>query len=342
MRKIAWGAAALVLVALILVVATRVAPRWRSRSGAVPAATESAGPMALLDDQEAPPEPHISLQIDAVGELETVQGTPLVFSVGLSNPRAANAASTNRVREANLTLIEGRLRSGELSAASAEPLLALARRRQGVRAVQLGGADLGWHTFLRFERQAPGAEAGPLPWTLNVVAEPAAQAVTLDADSTLAIDYALSPQASARVAPGQYSIVAVLDVPDTAPLARGQWRGRVTSGVVKLTITPRSAQLSATNQKTADMQSAEFFATTGDWRQALAFAERVVAADPSAIPAHIIIAQAKEGLGDAAGALTAYGEARRLFEEQRPDSYEAPRYLDANIDRLSEQLHILR
>jgi len=47
--------------------------------------------------------------------------------VRLANQRAANAASTNRAREASLALIQQKVAKGEISAAAAQPMLERAR-----------------------------------------------------------------------------------------------------------------------------------------------------------------------------------------------------------------------
>ncbi len=65
-----------------------------------------------------------------------------------------------------------------------------------------------------------------------------------------------------------------------------------------------------------------------------------MAANPQLIRAHIALGKAKEALGDLSGARDAFLTARRLFDEQHPDSYEAPQYLVLRIARLDARLGI--
>lgn len=330
---------ALALAVLVLVVVVRLRPWRRTGENSGPPLASSPAPtdpMAWLDDQDVPPEPSVSLQIDSLDELEVLQGTPLIFSVRMANPRAANAASTNDARQRDLDSAGDQVKQGALSGAAAEPILALARRRREVRAVTWGSPEHRWETFLYFELQPDNAPARRLSWPVTPVAAPQATTVTLDATSTIQIDHALAPAGSAAVAPGEYLIAAVLEIPSDVSLPSGQWHGRVVSSTVHLTITP-AVQPSPADTQATELRMAEFFSTTKDWNRAIEHAQRVIAANPTSIPAHIVVGDAKEALGDGPGALDAYQRARQFFSAQYPDSDEAPRYLDLKIARLGGQ-----
>jgi len=330
---------ALALALLILVVVVRMIPWRRTGENSGPPLASSPAPtdpMAWLDDQDVPPEPSVSLQINALDELDVLQGTPLIFSVRMANPRAANAASTNDAHQRDVDFAGEQVTRGALSAAAAEPVLALARRRREVRAVSWGSPDHRWETFLYFDLQPENAPSQRLSWAVTPVAVPQAASVTLDATSTIQIDHALAPAGSAAVAPGEYLIAAVLDIPPDVSLPAGQWHGRVVSSTVHLTI--RSAvQPSPADTQATELRMAEFFSTTKDWNRAIEHAQRVIVANPTSIPAHIVIGDAKEAQGDLPGALDAYKRARQFFSAQFPDSDEAPRYLDLKIASLAGQ-----
>lgn len=338
-RKSLLIGATLALAVLVLVVVVRLSP-WRrtgESSGLTPGSSPApTDPIAWLEDQDVPPEPSVSLQINALDELEVLQGTPLIFSVRMANPRAANAAAINDARQRDLDSAGAQVKRGELSAAAAEPILALARRRQEVRAVSWGGPEHRWETFLYFELQPENAPSQRLSWPVTPVAVPPAASVTLDATSTVQIDLALAPAGSAAVAPGEYVIAAVMDIPSDVSLPAGQWHGRVVSSTVHLTIKP-AAEPSPADTQATELRMAEFFSTTKDWNRAIEHAQRVIAVNPTSIPAHIVIGDAKEAQGDLPGALDAYRRARQFFSAQYPDAYEAPRYLDLKIARLGGQ-----
>ncbi len=107
-----------------------------------------------------------------------------------------------------------------------------------------------------------------------------------------------------------------------------------------INVTAAPVQPSAPGQASTSLQRAEFFATTQDRNNALQAAQSAVAANPQLIRAHIALGEAKEALGDLSGARDAFLTARRLFDEQHPDSYEAPQYLVLRIARLDARLGI--
>jgi hypothetical protein len=291
-----------------------------------------------MEAEDVPPLPDLSLQIDSTGKLEVFRGTPLIFTVRVANQRAANAASTLQAHEAYLALIGEKLAKGEISASDAQPMLELARHKPEIKVVRLGTSDQGWETFLHFEVESAGAKPERLNWPLQMVIPPQSKSLALDATFNAQLDYALSPDAAAQVPAGDYSVFAVLEVSAAATLPQDRWRGRVVSRPVKLRISSAPAQPSAAEQANMNMQRAEFFSTIKDWSSALASAAAALAADASLIRAEMIVGEAKEAQGDLSGARDAFLGAKRLFDQQHPNSYEEPQYLVYKIATLDERL----
>jgi hypothetical protein len=325
-------------VLLLLAIAVAAAFILLRRPHPSPASGPPPPSIARLEAEDVPPLPDLSLQINSAGEQEVFQGTPLIFTVRVANQRAANAASLLQAHQAYIALILEKLTKGEISAAEALPMLELARQKPEVKVVRLGANDQGWETFLHFEVESAGAKPERLNWPMQMVIPPQAKSLVLDATSHEQLDFALSPDAAQQVPAGDYAVRAVLEVSGDATLPQDFWRGRVTSGAVKLRISPAPAQPSAAEQAHMNMQQAEFFSTTKDWSRALASAAAALAADPSLIRAAMVVGEAKEAQGDLSGARDAFLGAQRLFDQQYPKSYEAPQYLIYKIATLDQQL----
>jgi hypothetical protein len=335
MHKSVWRGALAFVLAVVVIAAFILLRNFRKPSASALLQRPS---VAHLEEQDLPPLPVVSLQINSKMDLEVFRGTPLIITVRVANPRAANAAASNLAHGQYLVFIQEKVAKGELSATDAKPMLELARRKQEIRTVRLGTREQGWSSFLHFELQSAGSRPEPLSWPLIPVAAPEAQILALDADTTAQIDYALAPEAAAPIPAGDYNIVAALEVPTGTNLPPEIWRGRVSSRPVKLRVLPVPAQPSSVDQANISLQRAEFFSTTKDWTSALSNAQEALAANPKLIRAHIIGGEAREAQGDLSGARHAFGEARRLFYEQHPNSYEAPLYLISKIITLDQQL----
>lgn len=303
-----------------------------------PESPPKAKSIAEIEQENAPPLPDVSLQINAQGEAQVIQGTPLIFTVRAANPRAANTLATNQAHERSLALIEEKLSKGELSSQDAQPLLELARVKREVRTVRLGTSDRGWEKYLHFEVQTAGAPFAPVNWPLTLVKSPNVKSVLLDGSSNVQVQYALNPEAAAQVPAGEYVLQAVLEVAAGTSLPQELWRGRVASAPVKLKIRPAPAQLSTADRASVGLERAEFFSTTHDWASALQSAQDALKEDPRLIRAQMIQGEAKEARGDLAGARDAFSQAVRLFSEQYPDSYERPQYLLDRIAALEKRL----
>jgi len=206
-----------------------------------------------------------------------------------------------------------------------------ASKSQPVPVVQLASR---WSKFIRFEiRTGRGAE--PLAWPLLSLGGEADQPAALDGTTNPEVQWGLSPEAAARVSPGVYRIVAVLEV---AAGDAANWRGRVESAPVVLTIEARPASFQGPGAAESDMAEARYWAHTRNWDKSLAAAESALRNDPKSIEGHALLGDALAARPGAKGALTAYGTAINLYKQKyQGPKYEDPDYLYARVAQIMRE-----
>jgi hypothetical protein len=257
-------------------------------------ATSQAKPAGTSDQQAAAapiasqPIPDIALEINSQSDLTIYQGTPLIVTVRLANQRASNIISH--------------------LASQSEPSLG-----EQASVVHLSA---GWPKLVRFEiRTDSGAEK--LIWPLIPIIGQEEQPVALDGQANPETSWGLSPEAAAKVAPGIYRLVAVLEV---AGKDSAIWHGKVESELVVLTIQARPENLQGSPATESALDLAYYFAQTGDWAKSLAAAHQATTNDPNSIEGHILIGDALAAGNDHNSALAAYTTALRLYEQKYRNS----------------------
>jgi hypothetical protein len=311
---------------------------FRKTPMAPPVSTSSATTAGTWAEQEVPPLPDIALEINAEQELATFHGTPLIFTVRLANQRATNVEVENRARQNSMSLIDDNLVQGKISADKAKVMLAHLRQTREVKTVRLGSPDLGWDQFVHFEYRREGGSFQRADWTLKPAVAPESHSITLDAQSRVESSYAMTAETAAGLPVEKLEIIAVLEVPSGGILPQENWRGRVVSGPVTLDVRLLPVNLSPEDRGALNLQTADYFAILKDWPGTLASAEKAIAANPKLIRAYMRIGDAKEAQGDLKGARDAYSTAKRLFNEQHPNSYEYPLFLIHKIADLDARL----
>jgi tetratricopeptide (TPR) repeat protein len=301
-------------------------------------APANSTPQSASMTQEAPLLPEVALQINVEDELAATQGVPLVFTVTLANQQATNIELENESNELYLKSVESGVQQGKITPGKAAAIKASLSNPRKIRLIHLGDEASAWNKFVHFERLGPDGKLQPLPWPLVLLAPPSAQSIVLDAHATPSLDYVLESDASAQVAPGEYQIVAVVEVPREASMAADAWRGRAESEPVDLTILPSPAKPAAADVERSQLQFAYYYQKRKDWSRALESAQKVLTVAPNSIPAQIVVGQVKEVQGDLHGALKAYQVAEQGFYQQYPDSYEAPLYLIHKSEELADKL----
>lgn len=310
-----------------LMVSSWAGRAFRSAPGGPAASGSSAKPMR----QPAPLVPAVGLWVNSSGRVDVRQGTPLVLSIRLANHQAMNALLANAARQQYLVSIDERAQRGALSAEQAAAMRAAVEPEATVRSIEIGGANRDWTSFVRFELSGPSAPA--LPWSLRP-STPIESDLRLDARTTAEARFVLSPEAAAAVAPGEYRVAVVIEVPSEAGTT-GSWRGSARSAPVTIRILPASSAQDATAESHEARLRAEYFAEIGDWKQSLTHAEEAIARVPASVDAHILVGEARKAMGDRDGALAAYWEALRRDEEQHSGPPDEPSYIADQISVLS-------
>lgn len=250
-----------------------------------------------------PPTPDVALSINSESELSVYAGTPLILTVRLANQRGSNILFTN--------------------AAESNP--------DGRRPVPLVKLESDWPQSVRINIRA-GSDVKRLTWPVAPMGGHGAQAVTLDGRTGAEAQWGLSPDASAGLAPGTYSLVAVLEVTDRKA---GAWQGRVESEPVMLTVGALPESPKGPDAVQSDLDLARYWALAQDWEKSLAAARTAADEDPGSISARMLIGDALYAQKDADGALAAYETALTLFRQQpeKDKPYEPPDYL---LNRISQ------
>jgi hypothetical protein len=299
---------------------------WRGRRR-----TPSRGPelRAMMRDVDAPRpiEPSIGLQVNETREATVFSGTPVWFTVNANNTAAINELAAAPVLAAKLAALTEDVAQGKASPRELERLRAVYEQRRAPATIRLGDAARPWTAAVQFlVRDEKGSEQ-PLSFEVKPLGN-LSSTVELDAVNSTEASFGT---ASANVIPGTYSIVACLG-------ATGSWQGRVCSGPVKLSVLARPEHLTPEQQEALDRQSARFGLLVGDYQAVENYGRKLVGTDPSSIPGHIYLGEAKFGQQKWSEALEEYTTARAEFNRQHPDAVERPQLLNARINQLLEKL----
>lgn len=278
----------------------------RSDAATAPGASELSSETAIEETPPLPPTPDIALEVNVSTELTLYQGTPLIVTVRLANQRASNVLAMN--------------------AAQDKP-----EDRKPVPVVQLGTE---WAKSVKFEIRA-GAGGEEAAWPLALLGKPAEEAIALDGRTNPEAQWGLSPEEAAKIPPGGYRIVAVLEVSGRDKKA---WKGRVESEPAALTIQVRPADLAGPAAAESDTELARYWAQAGVWDKSFAAARDAVAKDPKSIEAFTLVGDALASGNDLNGAMTAYQAALKLFRgSEEGKGYEPPDYLLGRISRIAKE-----
>lgn len=341
MRKSTLILSGIILLGVILFASVYFVPGCRTKllgTAEAPKAPPAQKSARMVDEEaDAPPIPYVSLQINGRDELDAFAGAPLLLTVRLSNPRAMNAAAENFAREQLIQETERGIAEGNWTAEQAQAGLAKMRRKKEIRPLQWGDASRGWNEYVQLATIASDGKTSPLAWPTTPLAPPAAGGLSLDARKTAELKYAIAPDASFGIAPGEYQLVALLVVPEAGNPPAEHWRGQAISAPVKLKISPMPPSPDAAQEEQINLDFARFYTAGGDLNKALDHAQRSLTANPGSLAALSLSGEIKEALGDDAGALADYQSALGAFRRQYPRAYEPPLALLDAIKRLVDK-----
>jgi len=311
--------------ALLVVVAAAGALYWaRSRTHAsVPELR------AMMRDEDAPRpvEPSIALRVNDDAEATVFPGTPIWFTVDVTDKAATNEIAAARVLAATVARLSrdpapSRVPPGEI------PRLKAAYERRRARAtIALGADGHPWASAVQLVVRDDRGGEQPLAYALTTIDDGGTNA-ELDATNSVAASFGL---ASTDALAGTTSIVACLG-------ATGSWKGRVCSEPVKLTVLARPSPLTAEQQQALERQSARFAWLMNDYQTVQNYGRSLVAADPHSIVGHIYLGEAKFGQQKWSDALEEFTIARSESIRQNPHAVERPRFLNMRVNQLIEKV----
>ena len=318
------GAIILVLVLAILF--------FRFRKRAVDTAAGLGQPTpATATRQHIDPAPEISLQINHADELTLYRGTPMVLDVRVVNHQAMIADAQETSDRVYVQQLQAAANRGEIPKERIEAAIARMDLAPEVSAISLGEDTAPWDSFLQLSQRLPDGTLHPLDRTTKLVRPPGAKGVTLTAQTEADLTFAVEPSSAAQIRPGEYAIVASLNVPSNISLKPGTWTGQVQSDPVELTIADNPARLSPDDEEKLDLHFAAYFYASGDFAEAAKRAQSALALNPRSIAAAIAIGEARKAHGDLKGALEVFQKARSEYYRQYPKSYEPPTLLLSRI-----------
>ena len=205
-----------------------------------------------------------------------------------------------------------------------------------------------WFAGLRFETAdqrpfAPRADRlGPPvaylfdddPRTPVATAAEQSDALLVDASRVHQIELGLSPDEAARLTAGNYDVRAVLSL---TTAAAGEIR--VTSNAVTIAVaTAAAAQPSPAEEKRRLEAAAHFHLRSEKWEDAHRVAVQLVGREDAGAEAHLLLADALNGLRRDEEALAAYSEAAARL----PAPKESPDYLFARMESVRQRLEASR
>lgn len=161
---------------------------------------------------------------------------------------------------------------------------------------------------------------------------PAGGAVTLDGETDLEVTFTLSPEDTARLAPGEHR-VRLRYRGEGAPA--DEWQGSAESVVVVVTVVAQPAEPTAEQTWTAQYARTQYHLASGEPAKARAAADAMLAAVPESVLGFVQRGRAREAEKDLVGALADFRAALASDRKERPRGC-APAALLHAVRRLSE------
>ena len=208
--------------------------------------------------------------------------------------------------------------------------------------LRIGSRWRAWHRLIRLERVG---SSEPLPWQARPDGEPRSLEIATDAEgrrgavsSSGAVAwldrgrfvhtamFVASPEETARLAPGEYRVRAVLETPSWE--FRG-WRGRLASAAVTIVVRAGDA-LTPSLEAQRLSTSGAYYLRHARYADAQRAADELLRAEPRRVNAHVLRGDALAGLNQKAAALDSYRRALKLM----PRSRETPDRILQRIDML--------
>jgi hypothetical protein len=262
----------------------------------------------------------------------------MVITVSIVNHRAMIADAQEKSDRVYVQQLRSAADHGEFPNEKVEARIARMDVAPEVSSINLGEDTAPWSSFLHLTERLPDGTERPLAWATKVVQPPAAKRVTLDAQTSAELTFAIEPWVASQIAAGEYEVVAALDVPANESVKSRTWTGQARSEPVKLTIQDKPLRLTPGDAENLDLQFANYFYAVANFPEAARHAQTVLAANPKSISADIVLGKTKQAQGDLTGALVVFQKAMVEFYKQNPNSYEPPTLLLSRISDIQDHM----
>lgn len=332
MRKV-WLAGAILLLIVLVVLFIR----WRKK----PAETTSGSPTpiaATVTRKHIDPPPAISLQINHANELTLYRGTPMVLTVSIVNHRAMIADAQEKSDLVYVQQLRAGADRGKVPKENVEAQIARMEPTPEVSAINLGADTAPWDSFLQLSQKLPDGTLHPLNWTTKLVRPSGAKRITLTARTEAELTFTVDPSSATQIPPGEYAIVAALNVPSTSSVPPGTWTGQAESDPMKLIIQDKPARLNLGDEEKLDLHFADYFYASGDFAEAGKRAQAALTVNPESIAAAIALGESQKARGNLKDALEIFQKATAEYYSKYPKSYEPPTLLISRISDIEAKM----
>lgn len=255
----------------------------------------------------------------------------MVLAVSIVNHRAMIADAQEQSDRVYVQQVRAAADRGEMPKENVEPQIARMDLVREVSAISLGDNTAPWDSFLQLSQRLPDGTLRALNWATKLVRPAQAKRITLTAKTEAELTFVVEPSSAGQIPPGEYPIVAALNVPANRRATPGAWTVEANSDPVKVIIRDKPARLIPGDEEQLDLHFAAYFYGIGDFVEAAKRAQSALAVNPNSIAAAIAIGEARKAHGDLKGALEVFQTAMSEYHRQHPKSYEPPTLLISRI-----------
>jgi len=269
-------------------------------------------------------------------------GAVIVAAVGATFLLYSRIPAARAVRSPGLTLLVNHSARVEIVPGTPLSLQASISSGPSDAPQRLGNRWRAWHRLIRIERVG---SSEPLPWeprpdgaprSLEIATNAEGQRGALSSTGAVArLDrgrfvhtamFVVSPEETARLAPGEYRVRAVLETPFWDVWG---WRGRLASAAATIVIRAGDIATPALEAQRLSTSGA-YYLRHERYADAQRAAEELLHAEPRRVSAHVLHGDALAGLNQKVAALDSYRRALTLM----PRSRETPDRILQRIDAL--------
>lgn len=292
-----------------------------------------------LKPKEPTPGPSLSLNAYGKTALTHDKREPLLLSVGLANPYAANVISSNRVLERRREELE---RTGVLKGMTKEERKRFDEQYKlsEVSIFVLGSENKTIAELISFRVTDSAGNRVRLAIRPLKVSAALKGPKMLDEKSLLHLLFGADPDILTRLGEGRYSIQAVLDTRNE----KGMWQGEVVSEPITVTVAS-SVKMSREEMDLRDESYGRYYLHDQGLDKVESYIQRLFGRDHESVAAWGLRGDLLDAQGKSEEALVAFKKAHELFISRHRDlrreygsNPPEPRYLLMRIQDLSRAI----